>query len=140
LDEAIFAAREDRLKPKPDNNARRSKDGSGEEKTSLICTHWKQEDGNETASTHVCISNARLRSDFNSDKIDASNAAVRCRRSRLEMQQVGVDSNHLRAQSRCPLYLDELKSLGRAGMSVSCRYCCESRKSNCSENLAKVDF
>src|ERR1700676_5600916 len=27
-----------------------------------------------------------------------------------------------------------------AGMSQRCRYCCESRKSNCSENLAKVDF
>jgi len=46
----------------------------------------KQEDGNETAFAHVCISNARLRSGFGSDKIDASNVAFRCRRSRLEMQ------------------------------------------------------
>jgi hypothetical protein len=37
------------------------------------------------------------------------------------MQQVGVDSNHLRAQSRWPLYLGELKSSGRPGMSVSCQ-------------------
>src|ERR1017187_3537251 len=93
----------------------------GTRKNVANCTHRKQEDGDETAFTHVCISNARLRSDFGSDKINASNAAFRCRRSRLEMQQVGVDYYHLRAQSRCPLYLNELKSSGRCGMSVSCQ-------------------
>ena len=91
---------------------------TGPEQTPLICTHRKQEEVNETAFTHGCISDARLRSDFSSNKIDAPNAAFRCRRSRLEMQQVGVDSNHLRAQSRCPLYLGELKSSGRPGTSV----------------------
>jgi hypothetical protein len=35
------------------------------------------------------------------------------------MQQVGVDSNHLRAQPRCPLYIDELTRSGRPGMSES---------------------
>jgi hypothetical protein len=35
----------------------------------------------------------------------------------MEMQQVGVDTNHLRAQPRCPFYLDELISSGRPGMS-----------------------
>jgi hypothetical protein len=71
---------------------------TGREKAPLICTHWNQEDGNETAFTHGCISNARLRSDLGSDKVNASNAAFRGRRGRLEMQQVSVDSNHLRAQ------------------------------------------
>lgn len=61
----------------------------------------------------VAFLTLRLRSDFSSDKVDASNAAFRCRWGRLEMQQVGVDSNHLRAQPRCPPYLDELKSSGR---------------------------
>jgi hypothetical protein len=78
------------------------------------------EDGNETPFSYVCISNARLRGDFGSDKVDASNAAFRCRRGRLEMQQGGVDSDHLRAQPRCPLYLDELTSSARPGMSEKC--------------------
>jgi hypothetical protein len=90
----------------------------GLKKQSPICTNRRQEDGNETAN--VCNSDACLRGDFDSDKINASDAAFGCRRGRLEMQQVGVDSNHLRAQSRCPLYIDELKSSGRPGMSVSC--------------------
>jgi hypothetical protein len=102
LDEAIFPAREDRLKQTPDNNGRRSRDGSGKNIANLH--NRKQEDGNEAAFAHVCISNARLRSDFGSDKIDASNAAFRCRRSRLEMQQVGVDYDDLLSESRCPLF------------------------------------
>jgi hypothetical protein len=65
-------------------------------------THRKWEDGNEKVLTHDCISNARLCRDFSSDKVDASDAAFRCRWGRLEMQQVGVDFNHLRAQPHCP--------------------------------------
>ena len=56
-----------------------------------------------------------------SDKVDASNAAFRCRRGRLEMQQVGVDSDHLRVQPRCRLYLDELTSSDRPGRSKSAK-------------------
>lgn len=69
--------------------------------------------------THGCISNARVRSDFGSDKVDASNPAFRGR-GRLEMQQVCLDSNHLRAQPRCPLNIDELTSPDRPGMSQTC--------------------
>jgi hypothetical protein len=43
-----------------------------------------------------------------SDQIDASNAAFECRRDRMEMQQVGVDLNNLRAQARNPPFLAEL--------------------------------
>jgi hypothetical protein len=92
---------------------------TGPEKTPLIWTQRKWEDGNETAFTHGCISSTRLRGDFSSDKVDHSNAAFRRRRGRLEMQQIGVYSNHLRAQPRCPLHLDELTSSGRPGMSES---------------------
>jgi hypothetical protein len=99
LDEAKFPAREDRQKPTPD-----TAETTGPEKTPLIWTQRKWEDGNETAFTHDCISSTRLRSDFGSDEVDASNAAFRCRWGRLEVQQVGVDSNHLRAQPRCPIY------------------------------------
>jgi hypothetical protein len=63
----------------------------------------QQEDANETASSHDCVSSTRLRGDFSSDKVDASNAAFGYRWGRLEMQQVSGDSNHLRAQPRCPL-------------------------------------
>jgi hypothetical protein len=48
---------------------------------------------------------ARLLSDFGSDQVGTSNAAFECRRSRMEMQQVGADSNELCAQPRRPLYL-----------------------------------
>jgi hypothetical protein len=68
------------------------------------------DDGDETAFTCGCIFSARLRSDFASDEVDASNAAFQCRRGRMEMQQVGVDPNDLRAQPRGSLYLDELTS------------------------------
>ena len=37
--------------------------------------------------TDGCIFSARLRSDFCSDQVDTSNAAVQCRRGRMEMQQ-----------------------------------------------------
>jgi hypothetical protein len=37
------------------------------------------------------------------------------------MQQVGVDSNHLRAQPHCPYYLDELTSSEWGGMSQMCQ-------------------
>jgi hypothetical protein len=74
-------------------------------------------DGNETAFNHHRISSTLLRSDFSFDEVDASNAPFRCRWGRLEMQHVGVHSNHLRAQPRCPLYIDELTSSGRHGMS-----------------------
>jgi hypothetical protein len=67
------------------------------QKKPLIFTDRKKEDGNETALAHDCISNARLRRDFSSDKVDASNAAFRCGWGGLEMQQIGVGSNHLRA-------------------------------------------
>jgi hypothetical protein len=45
----------------------------------------------------------------------------------VEVQQVGVDSNHLRAQPRCALYVDELTRSGRPGMSEKClsaKDCC----------------
>jgi hypothetical protein len=95
--EAIFAAREERLKPTPDNNA------------AEIGT---REDRNETAFSHGCISNARLCSAFGSDKVNAANAAFRCRRGGMEMQHLGVDSNHLHDQPRCPLQLAQLTSDG----------------------------
>ena len=76
---------------------------TGPKKTALICTPGTREDGNETAFAHGCISDARLRSAFGSDKVDAANAAFQCRRGGMEMQQLGVDSNHLRARPRCPL-------------------------------------
>ena len=56
------------------------------------------------------ISNARLRGNVSSDKIGPSNAAFRCRWGRLEMHQVGVNCNHLRAQPGYPPYIDELKA------------------------------
>src|ERR1700720_3544218 len=45
------------------------------------------------------------------------------------------------AASRCfPLWPQQRTSLDRVGMSVRCRYCCKSRKSNNPKNLAKVDL
>jgi hypothetical protein len=41
------------------------------------------------------------------------------------MQQVGVDSNHLRAQPRCPIYIDELtvvrpiRHVGKAAADIA---------------------
>jgi hypothetical protein len=59
---------------------------------------------NEMAFGHGCICSGRRRSDFASDQVEASNTAFRCRRGRMEMQQVGVDPNDLRAQPRGPLF------------------------------------
>jgi hypothetical protein len=56
---------------------------TGPEKHRTAHTENK-EDGNETAFAHGCIPNAGLRSDFGSDKVDATNSAFR--RGRLEMQ------------------------------------------------------
>ena len=39
----------------------------------------------------------------------------------MEMQQVGVDPNDLRAQPRGPLYLDELTSSVRSVTSEKCQ-------------------
>ena len=66
-----------------------------------------------------CIFSARLRGDFCSDQVDTSNAAVQCRRGRMEMQQVGVDFNELRAQARRALYLNELTSSVRSYVSAN---------------------
>jgi hypothetical protein len=62
----------------------------------------RREDGNETTFTDCC-SSARLRSDFGSDQIDASDTAFGGKRGRMEMQQVGDDSDDLRAQPRYPV-------------------------------------
>jgi hypothetical protein len=59
---------------------------------------------NEMAFAHGCICSGRRRSDFASNQVEASNTAFRCRRGRMEMQQVGVDPNDLRAQPRGPLF------------------------------------
>jgi hypothetical protein len=92
----------------------------GPEKNAASLDKW--ENGNETAFTHDHISSTRLRSDFSSDKVGASNIAFQCSRGRLEMQQVGVDTNHLRAQPRCSVYIDELtSSVRRPGMSTWCQ-------------------
>ena len=56
------------------------------------------EDGNEAALAHGCVSNSRLRSVFGSDKVNASNAAFRCRRGGVDVQEFGVVSDNLRAQ------------------------------------------
>ena len=110
LDEAKFPAREDTQKPTPDT--------TGSEGNAANLGHsGNGRMANEAAFTGDCISSTRLRSDFSSDEVDPSNAAFRCRWGRLEVQQVGVDSNHLRAQPRCPLYIDELIRSGRPGMS-----------------------
>jgi hypothetical protein len=58
------------------------------------------DDGNDTAFTRDCICGVRLRSGITPDQVDASNAAFQCTRGRMEMQQVGVDPNDLRVQSR----------------------------------------
>jgi hypothetical protein len=79
-----------------------------------ICMHRKREAGNEMVFPDGCIFSARLRSDFCSDQVDTSNAAVQCRWGRMEMQQVGVDFNELRAQARRALYLNELTSSVRS--------------------------
>src|SRR5271168_1938244 len=78
------------------------------------------EDGDETALALGCFSNARQRVSFGSDKVDAANAAFRCRRGGMEMQQLGADCDHLRAQPRCPFQLDQLTSSGRPGWSGWC--------------------
>src|ERR1700752_1443596 len=81
-----------------------------------------KEDGNETAFTHGCSSNASARSAFGSHKIDAAHAAFVCEHGRMEMQQLGIDSNHLRAGPR-PLKPDQLtsSSLRRLGRLVPTR-------------------
>ena len=61
--------------------------------------------GNEMAFAYGCICDDRRRSDFDSDQVEASNAAFRCRRGRMEMPQVGVDPNDLRAQPRGSLFI-----------------------------------
>jgi hypothetical protein len=62
----------------------------------------EREDGNETVFAHGYVSNSRLRSAFGSDKVDACNAAFRCRRGRMDVQEFGVVSDNLRAQLQCP--------------------------------------
>ena len=57
------------------------------------------------AFAHGWICSGRRRSDFASDQVEVSNTAFRCRRGRMEMQQVGVDPNDLRAQPRGPLFI-----------------------------------
>jgi hypothetical protein len=42
--------------------------------------------------------------------------------------------------SALPRHPEKRTSRNAVGMSVSCRLCCKSRKSNDFENLAKVDF
>jgi len=67
-----------------------------------FCAHNGIE--NEMAFAHGCICSGRRRSDFASDQVEASNTAFLRRRGRMEMQQVGVDPNDLRAQPRGPLF------------------------------------
>jgi hypothetical protein len=55
----------------------------------------------------------------------------------MEMQQVGVDPNDLRAQPRGPLYLDELTSSVRSVTSEKCQTGSRSRLTACTADQAR---
>lgn len=61
----------------------------------------KRDDGN-AAFTHSYCS-ARVHSDFASDPVDTFNAAFPGRWSRMEMYQIGVNPDYLRAPAQCPV-------------------------------------
>ena len=94
------------LPAKPRRNesriSKRSRSNKRFKKYPLICTHRKEGGCNETAFTRGCNCSVGLCSAFCSDQVDASNAAVRCRRGGMEMQQVGVGADDLLAQPHPP--------------------------------------